>query len=141
MKYFLPLIVFITMQTTAEAQKAFDDISAAMAAQSKAWNTGDLNGFMDSYWKSDSLRFIGKRGVTLGWDQTLKNYQKSYPDKAAMGTLTFKIRSHEHLGKKSVLTVGEWKLTYPDGKEVGGYYTLIWKRFGKEWKIILDHTS
>jgi hypothetical protein len=34
--------------------------------QSEAWNEGDLETFMQDYWQSDSLRFIGRSGVVLG---------------------------------------------------------------------------
>ena len=62
-----------------------------MASQEMSWNKGDLEGFMNGYWLSDSLRFIGKSGITYGWQPTLANYQRSYPDKAAMGKLKFTI--------------------------------------------------
>jgi hypothetical protein len=43
-------------------EETLDTISALMQAQENSWNEGDLDGFMSSYWKSDSLhrltRFI-----------------------------------------------------------------------------------
>src|SRR5690349_11438540 len=59
--------------------------------QTLAWNRGDLETFMETYWKSDSLMFIGKSGVTYGWTNTLNNYKKGYPDTTAMGKLSFDI--------------------------------------------------
>src|SRR5688500_11839057 len=61
--------------------------------QAVSWNKGDLPGFMEGYWKSDSLQFIGKNGVTYGWQKTLQNYQQTYPNAEAMGKLTFTILS------------------------------------------------
>jgi ketosteroid isomerase-like protein len=64
-------------------------IRQLMAAQETAWNRGDISGFMEGYWKNDSLLFVGKNGPTYGWKQTLSNYQKNYPDTATMGQLHF----------------------------------------------------
>ena len=52
-----------------------------MKAQEKAWSKHDLEGFMKGYWKNDSLKFFGSRGMTYGWNQTLANYKKGYPTK------------------------------------------------------------
>ena len=76
----------VNAQTSAEK-----NIRALLQAQTKAWNSGDLEGFMQTYWKSDSLMFVGKSGVVWGWQQTLDNYKKGYPGKEAMGTLQFDI--------------------------------------------------
>jgi hypothetical protein len=47
--------------------------------------------YMQGYLKSDSLVFVSKNGPKYGWDNTLNNYLKSYPDRSAMGNLTFDI--------------------------------------------------
>src|SRR3954468_24135548 len=75
---------------TENASDATRDI---LIKQTQSWNRGDLNGFMEGYWKSDSLQFIGKNGVTYGWNNTMQNYQQSYPNADAMGKLTYDIVS------------------------------------------------
>jgi hypothetical protein len=60
-----------------------------MVQSQDCWNAGNLDGFMHIYWRSDSLKFIGKTDITYGWDATLNRYKASYPDKAKQGTLTF----------------------------------------------------
>src|SRR5450631_285796 len=70
-------------------------IESIMHEQQVDWNKGDIDGFMSSYWNDDSLKFIGKNGITYGWKSTLEHYKKSYPDKATMGELTFNIISVE----------------------------------------------
>ena len=110
-----------------------------MKKQEQAWNHGDIEGFMKYYWKNDSLKFIGSKGITYGWQKTLDNYRKSYPDKASMGTLTFEINTNEELSKNSVFIVGKWSLARE--KSVGGYFTLLWKKIDGNWVIVVDHTS
>jgi ketosteroid isomerase-like protein len=115
-------------------------IRRIMAEQEVAWNKGDLEGFMAGYWKSDSLRFIGSKGLTYGWQKTLTNYQKGYPDPDAMGKLTFTILSVEKLSKRSAYVVGKWYLARKAG-DLSGYYTLLWKKIAGKWFIVADHSS
>ncbi|MDP1803413.1 MAG: nuclear transport factor 2 family protein [Bacteroidota bacterium] len=114
-------------------------VSNIMSAQVLAWNNGDIRGFMDFYWKSDSLKFIGSKGLTYGWQKTLDNYITSYPDKAAMGILKFTILSSEQLSKTSIYIIGKWELEKE--KPVGGHFTLLWKKIDNKWVIVADHTS
>src|ERR1700760_2491992 len=70
------------------------DIKAVLKVletQRQAWNRGDVEAYMQGYWKSDSLVFVGKTAPVYGWQKTLDRYKKAYPDKAAMGQLTFTI--------------------------------------------------
>ena len=115
-------------------------IQIAMNKQSQCWSNGDIDGFMDGYWKSDSLRFLGRRGLTLGWQTTLNNYKKSYPDKNAMGRLIFTHISFEPLNDKQIFVVGKWALER-EKDTLSGYYSLIWKKIDGEWKVIFDHTN
>lgn len=125
-------------KTTFEADKLA--IQQAMDNQEQCWSRGDLDGFMSGYWKSDSLRFMGKRGITKGWQTTLDNYKKSYPDKATMGKLQFDIVSFEPLDANGMFVVGKWTLLR-EKDTLGGYYSLIWRKIDGEWKVVFDHTS
>ncbi len=115
-------------------------IRKIMAAQESAWNRGDLEAFMQGYWNSDSLRFIGSRGLTYGWQQTLDNYKKGYPDIDAMGKLTFTILSVEILSRRSAYVIGKWHLARKAG-DLSGHYTLLWRKIKGTWVIVADHSS
>jgi ketosteroid isomerase-like protein len=144
-KFILGIIfTLISLVTSAQKQKAkpgeMKEIWKIMTMQEQAWNEGNLNKFMEGYWNSDSLSFVGKSGITYGWKQTLANYKKNYPDKATMGHLTFTLIKNESLGAQSHLVIGKWHLKR-EKDEVGGYFTLIWKKINGKWLIISDHTS
>ena len=109
--------------------------------QQKAWNSGDLDGFMNGYWQSDSLKFIGKNGITYGYEATLENYKKSYPDIETMGKLKFDILSIQQLDKNHIFVIGKWYLKRDTKEDLGGHFTLIWKKINKKWVIIADHSS
>jgi len=140
------LILFLTMitvcgQTSNNSwqQIAEKEILKVMDNQCTAWNKGSIEGYMEGYWKSDSLRFIGKSGITYGWKATLERYKKSYPNKEEMGILTFKVISLELMNEITAFMIGKWDL---DRKEkIGGHYIQIWKKINGKWLITVDHTS
>jgi hypothetical protein len=137
-KFFLIIMllpVFVFSQTKDE--KAILDI---LDAQTKAWNEGDLEKFMVGYWENDSLMYIGKKGVTYGFQSTLNSYKTNYAGRDNMGTLTFQILHMKPLGKKYYLVVGKWSLKRTVG-DVGGHYTLTFEKQKGKWVVIADHSS
>ena len=116
------------------------EIIKVMTEQQTAWNNGEIDTYMEGYWKSDSLLFIGSKGPTYGWNTTLANYKKAYPTKDRMGTLVFSDIQVKPLGKKYAYVFGKWRLIRADDKP-GGIYTLIFQKFKEGWKIISDHTQ
>lgn len=112
-------------------------ILAVMQLQEKAWSANDLEGFMDGYWKSDSLKFYGSSGLTKGWQQTLDNYKRGYPTKEHSGTLTFKIHDISPIDKGSYWVMGEYFLKRHVG-DANGVFMIIFKMIEGEWKIVAD---
>ena len=108
--------------------------------QRQAWNRGDIDNYMRGYWKSDSLVFVGKAAPVYGWQGTLDRYKKSYPDKAAMGELTFDIIEVKILDNHNAFVLGGWHLKR-EKDAPGGYFTLWFRKINGEWKIVCDHTS
>jgi hypothetical protein len=108
--------------------------------QTAAWNRGDIDGFMNGYWKNDSLMFIGKTGVTYGWANTLNNYKKNYPDTIAMGKLSFTIITAKQLSIQYFHVVGRWYLRRSIG-DLGGHFTLLFRKINSMWVIVADHSS
>jgi len=136
---FLFLACSLSLQSNAQ-DKNEKDIRELMMEQSDAWNRGDLVKFMDGYWENDSLMFVGKSGVTYGWQNTLKNYQKGYPDTASMGTLEFTLINLKKLSRKYYYVTGKWHLKRSIG-DIGGHFTLLFEKIRGRWTIIVDHSS
>jgi len=120
-------------------------VIAVLTAQTAAWNRGDLPGFMAGYWASDSLVFIGKSGLTYGWQPTLDNYRKSYGQNASqMGQLDFSGLRVSPLGPDVAQVVGRWHLSLKQGakeSDLRGQFLLIFRRLGGRWLIVADHSS
>jgi hypothetical protein len=128
------------MAISFQAESQETEIRALLQKQTEAWNRGDIEDFMEGYWKNDSLMFIGKSGITYGWQQTLDNYKRGYPDKTAMGQLTFTLIEIKRLSSKYYSVVGRWNLKRTIG-DIGGHYTLLMKKINGVWVIISDHSS
>ena len=116
------------------------EILKVLHTQQEAWNKGNLETFMSGYWKNDALLFVGSSGPTYGWQKTLDNYKKTYPNKEKMGFLEFSDISVKPLGKDYAFVFGKWKLIR-ENDSPNGVYTLIFQKFKDGWKIISDHSS
>lgn len=136
------LLSLLLVIVTASLAQSKDELAVRnlMAEQTREWNNGNIPAFMNTYWKSDSLMFIGKNGVTYGWQNTLDNYKKGYPDKAAMGTLNFELLEVKRLSVMYFFVVGKWHLTRSIG-DVGGSFTLLFRKIKSQWFIVTDHSS
>jgi len=135
-------VIFAAVARAAEApaSAAVRDITALLTAQSAAWNRGDIDGFMQGYAQTDTLRFASGGTVTYGWRATLEGYKKRYPDKAAMGTLAFSELVVTELAPDAALVFGRWQLTR-EKDTPHGLFTLTLKKTAAGWRIIQDHTS
>ncbi len=141
MRHGLIVITCLFLALSAMAQsKDEQQIRTILKAQESAWNKGDLRSFMNGYWESDSMLFMGKKGPTYGYTATLQNYLKGYPDTAHMGHFTSTIISVKKLSAEYYMVVGKWNLQRSVG-DVGGYYSLLFHRIKNQWVIVMDHTS
>ena len=144
MKVILVYILFC-VSTFSQAQKKFDQLAegnairAVLAQQVSDWNNFNIEGFMQGYWKSDSLLFIGAK-MTHGWDSTLARYKKSYPTKDAMGILRFEIIRLQFTAGDACLVTGRYFLQRKTDNP-SGVFTLLFRKKSGKWVVVYDHTS
>jgi len=136
------LIIFLSICSISFSQnsaidKDKEEILAVMKKQEIAWSNHDLEGFMQGYWKSDSLKFYGKNGVTYGWKNTLQNYKKGYPSQEHTGTLTFEIKDISKIEQNSYWVMGTYALKRDVGN-ANGIFMIIFKKINGAWKIVAD---
>ena len=143
--------IFGTMRNTAlvaillmvslyvQGQNAAQTVMNNLFAQQSAWNKGDIAGYMQHYWHHDSLKFIGSKGITYGWQKTFENYKRAYPTEEAMGKLVFTLINITALSDDTVYVIGKWALDKE--KPVSGHFTLLWRKIDNKWVIVSDHTS
>jgi len=140
MKKFLLLLAVTSSLTSFTQSKDEIAIRKVLNDQVIAWNNGDIEKFMRGYWKNDSLMFIGAKGIKWGWQTTLDNYKKGYPDTITMGKLSFDLLVVKRLSAEYYFIVGKWTLKRTIG-DVGGHFDLLFRKVKGKWVIISDHTS
>jgi len=136
------LILFFSIGAFAQTkdEKAKAAIRKVMEEQASAWNSGNIEGFMQGYWNSPELKFVSGDDVTKGWQPTLDRYKKSYDSRAKMGVLTFSGLEITILSKDSAVVLGNWALQR-EKDNPKGKFTLIFRKFKNDWRIVHDHTS
>lgn len=138
-------ILFVLIGSNAYSQQRLenDDINAVRAilkSQETAWNNADINSFMEGYWQSEKLVFVGSKGPTYGFLNTLERYKASYPNKEAMGTLNFDLLFIEQWDEKTIQVIGKFTLTRENDQPTG-FFTLLFRKIDSVWKIVSDHSS
>ena len=135
-KPLLPLMVLALHACTAGFDPADETaIRAVMAEQERAWDRGDIEGFMAGY--SDTICFLSPKGRTCGRQAVTANYRATYPDARAMGDLTFGIHEVLSAGPDHAWVTGSWSLAREEGKRSGGF-ALFWRRGDEGWRIVRD---
>ena len=117
-----------------------NQIRQILQLQTDAWNRGDIDSFMAGYWKSDETAFVGANGIARGWQAVLDRYKKNYPDRKAMGQLTFSNLEVHVTCPDTAFAIGQFELKRENDKPAG-IFTLDFRKFPEGWRIILDHTT
>jgi len=115
-------------------------IRTLLRTQTDAWNRGDIDAFMAGYWKSEETEFVGASGVTRGWQAVLDRYKKNYPDRKAMGRLTFSELEVHVVCSEAAFAIGEFHLER-ENDQPSGIFTLNFRKFPEGWRIVADHTT
>lgn len=134
----LSLLFSISFLFVSIAQNSDEKaILEIMAQQEKAWSEGNLEGFMQGYWKSDSLTYYSGARITKGWQTTLDNYKKGYPNKDYTGTLNFTIDQITQINDGAYYVMGQYHLKRKVG-DANGTFMIIFKKIDGVWKIVAD---
>ena len=144
MRFLAVTLLFVTTAAVAFAQapdlSPVDEILDVLRDSEAGWNAGDLERYMQAYWRSADLRFAAGGAVTTGWEATLDRYRTRYPDRATMGTLAFSDLEVVLLGGDAAYVFGRWELQRAQDRP-HGLFTLILRRLPEGWRIVHDHTS
>ncbi len=110
------MLVLMVFSNDAAAADTLFDVKAALNRQVDAWNAGDLERAMESYWNSPEMLWISRAGVEKGYQPVLQGYRKDFVDKTRMGVYSYEPLHIEKLSKTAVLYVFRWKIEV-DGKK------------------------
>ena len=143
-KQYLLFLLWGILSLTAYAQKptpaAVKAVTAILYEQQADWNAGDISSFMEGYWQSDRLVFMGSQGPTFGYENVKQRYEKNYATKALMGRLQFTVIDVQQHSPTVIQMLGKFELERSGGN-ASGYFSLLWRKTDEGWKIVSDHTS
>jgi ketosteroid isomerase-like protein len=124
----------------AQKPDAAAQIHDVLDMQVAAWNRGDVDAFMESYWKSEETEFLGANGLVRGWNAVMARYRRNYPDRKAMGHLTFSDLEVHTLCADAAYVIGQFHLER-ESDHPEGIFTLNFRKFPEGWRIVADHTT
>ncbi|PTS87048.1 MULTISPECIES: YybH family protein [unclassified Caulobacter] len=139
----LALVAAPAFATAAEPSPQQRAIEAVMADSAGGWNAGDVNRFMAAYSEAPETSFVTEEGLVRGKAEMIARYKAKYDfaDPAKRGALSFQSVDFRLLDATHALYVGQWTLTYPDGKSAKGYTSLVMALEKDGWRIVADHSS
>lgn len=146
LSFFVPVTLLVLSACVSTGSGPVDIVSeeaeifTVLETQQTAWNTGDIPGFMEGYWKSEELRFASGGSITYGWQATLDRYLTSYDSPEKMGELTFSDLVVSLADSDDALVFGKWELQRLEDRP-WGLFTLHFRKVSGEWVIVADHTS
>ena len=115
------------------------DIRRVLDDQVAAWNRGDLEAFMEGYWKSEELVFKSGDKEHRGWQATLDRYRKAYDSPEKMGRLSFTELQIRTLSETEAEVAGGWKLERAKDAP-SGTFVLLFRKRSEGWRIVRDET-
>lgn len=110
--------------------------------QVAAWNRGDLEAALRTYWNSPEMTWVSKRGVERGFKDFAEAMRKDYGSSPSrMGTYQAEVLHAQDLGPNTALLVYKWNISKGDQKLMGAVSTQVWRRIDGAWRAVLEHAS
>jgi len=134
-------------------EAAREETAALLSRQAEAWNAGDLAAFCSIY--ADDATYVSPSGMTRGRVAILDQYERRFPDRAAMGTLfldvlearpsngvEFSVLGDAVPGRvHAVSIIARWRLAWSDREPAEGKTLVVFRRSGDTWLIVQDASS
>jgi ketosteroid isomerase-like protein len=128
----------------AAAKQAETEVRAAFETLVEGIRQADVDKVMGVYNNDDRTLFFNFNGTaTIGWKNMYENRKSSYAKRANTSLEITGLRV-EVLSPTSAYVTCKWKQTQEfEGKleQSSGRMTLVFKRLGKDWKVLHLHTS
>lgn len=112
-----------------------------MEQSARAWNAGDLDGFLITYAQDSATTFVTARGPIYGFEEIRGRYAARFAPGAERDSLTFTDFTVRMMGADYVLSTARYVLTRGDSVTATGPFTVIWERRPEGWRMVHDHTS
>ena len=136
------LTLLIFSAATIFAQSNSDPaarIKAVLNSTADGWNAGDLSKYLAAYVpEATEMTADGPKGGVEVIEKTMKDgfWQTGRP----LQTLHYEHVEVRMLGKNNALVTGQYVLTGASRPDRKGWFTTIWVKAGKNWRMMHDHS-
>lgn len=117
------------------------ELDRLLLESARAWNAGDLDGFLITYARDSATTFVTTRGPIYGFEEIRGRYAARFKPGAERDSLAFTEFTVRMLGADFVLSTARYVLKRGDSVTATGPFTVIWERRPEGWRMIHDHTS
>ena len=136
------LTLLIFSAATIFAQSNSDPaarIKAVLNSTADGWNAGDLSKYLAAYVpEATEMTADGPKGGVEVIEKTMKDgfWKTGRP----LQTLHYEHVEVRMLGKNNALVTGQYVLTGASRPDRKGWFTTIWVKAGKNWRMMHDHS-
>jgi uncharacterized protein (TIGR02246 family) len=116
-------------------------IQAMLDSSARAWNAGDLDGFMFTYARDSATTFMTARGPVYGYDAIRERYAPRFAPDAQRDSLTFTDLVVRPLDASYAIATARYVLTRGDSVTATGPFTVVLRRQSEGWRMVHDHTT
>jgi uncharacterized protein (TIGR02246 family) len=124
----------------AEIMEAETTIRSVFEAGCAAWNRGDLEGYLASYWDSDRTLWISNGSLKRGSKAIAEAYRARFSTPSQMGKLTLLELDIDVLTPEDAFAFGRWMLAI-DNESSTGFFTVQLRKIEGAWLFVSDHAS
>lgn len=107
----------------------------------KAWNAGDLAGFLSDYAEGTETGFVSGGKLRKGYDFIRANYAPRFAPGAERDSLRFEDFDVRPLRPDLAIIFARYVLYRNGATTSSGPFTLVMERQRAGWRILHDHTS
>jgi len=139
------ILLAVTILVTAGCATlptADDDaaIRAVFEDGAEAWNRGSIDGYLDGYQKTETLRWASGGMVVYGWEGVERAFKMRFDSPEKMGQLSASDLEISSPTRRDAIVFGKWTQVLEDQTRTG-FFTVHMKKTDGVWQIISDHSS
>lgn len=144
-RFGLLLVFLIAMTAAGLAQEpsrkgtAQEQINAVLQYTALGWNTGDLSKYLRAYVpEATEMLSNGPAGGVEAIERTMK--EGFWKTGRPVQHLHYENIVVRMLGKDNALVTGQYILSGTDRPDRKGWFTTVWTKTKKGWRMIHDHS-
>lgn len=139
--FLMMTLLLVLGSATTPAADPSADVRAVLASMEKAWNAGDMAGYLDAYARGDGMSLAFGNQSVGSWQELDTLFRQAYPDPARMGRFTIETYNVSFLRPDVAVAYGRFTHYFPHEIVHGGYSHVFTQNDEGHWQIRHERTS